>query len=373
MKTRGLSWGVGVIAIIAVLLLVSFPEIESDEWRGDLHPSDVQESEPIEPGHESRNLVGEKDSGPSHPPSSTPGASQEVTKNISDHFDGLKEGDDEKRYRQLMRLKEEMFSQPSSTASHQIRAFLASGQDLDLGMPFAVEEGGTLQIGDTLRVNLLDWLGQIDPVAAAEESQVIYQTKDSPEEWAVALRNTVWGGRLQDQEWEAREEVRVRIVEMLDHEPWRENPTAGYLESFDAVVYSRSREAVAVLMNYLHPEQPDILAAASRRALNHLAEIDGLLLLDTFQKNEWRNIDPMERAWFYAKLADPGPEAQAVLKTYVQSVSQVEAEEFLRLYPNFSRGYSHSLLTPFHTTRGATFAQLEQFSRTALAPLVQSP
>src|SRR5690606_6970305 len=58
-------------------------------------------------------------------------------------------------------LRERLLSMPPEQATAEIRAFLATGNDSALRSEFEIGEGGALDGAPTLRVFLLDLLGQI--------------------------------------------------------------------------------------------------------------------------------------------------------------------------------------------------------------------
>ncbi|MFA5256934.1 MAG: hypothetical protein WC360_02180, partial [Opitutales bacterium] len=134
-------------------------------------------------------------------------------------------------------------------SSAAIRAFLAGGQDADTGLDFAVGQGGTMLSVPTLRVFLLDLLARIDPQAALEQAQIVFDAKASADEYAVCLRNV---GMI-DRSAAGRAYVGRRARELLADPGLSAKPSAGFVEAFDAVVYSGDMEGLSALSAYAGP------------------------------------------------------------------------------------------------------------------------
>src|SRR5690606_31047200 len=97
---------------------------------------------------------------------------------------------------ELDALRERLLSMPPEQAIAEIRDFLATGKDSALRSEFEIGEGGALEGAPTLRVFLLDLLGQISRTggsdAGAQLAREILKTKSSADEWALSLRNIAW-------------------------------------------------------------------------------------------------------------------------------------------------------------------------------------
>ena len=98
----------------------------------------------------------------------------------------------------LARFRKTLAVGSTNEVSAAIRAFLDSKIDAPTGQGFKVGQHGFLAEAPTLRTWLLDYLGQIDPAAAAEYARVILSTSDLPDEWALALRNLALGDTSAD-------------------------------------------------------------------------------------------------------------------------------------------------------------------------------
>ena len=112
-------------------------------------------------------------------------------------FRSLQTVPDAKTARELLaELRAALSAMPKNEAVAAIKQFLDSKADAATQLGFKVAKNGLLDDAPTLRTFLLDELARIDPAAAADYSKVILASKDSPDEWAVALRNLA-NGRYQ--------------------------------------------------------------------------------------------------------------------------------------------------------------------------------
>ena len=93
----------------------------------------------------------------------------------------------------LAELRGTLSGMPTREAVGLIRQFLDSKADVSTRLGFRIGPHGQLEDAPTLRVFLLDELARLDPAEAAGYAKVILASKDSPDEWAVALRNLARG------------------------------------------------------------------------------------------------------------------------------------------------------------------------------------
>src|SRR5205085_2192857 len=104
------------------------------------------------------------------------------------------------------------------------------------GQEFALAPGNILAGAPTLRVFLMDLLGQLSKStgdnAADAMARNVLETKTSPEEWALSLRNVAW------HEPAAKKYLADKVREMLAEPAWIAAPSVGLLESFDVIVFS---------------------------------------------------------------------------------------------------------------------------------------
>lgn len=232
--------------------------------------------------------------------------------------------------------------QPSD-ALGEIEALLDSREDVATGLPFRLREGGHLASWPSLRVAALDFFGEIDADRAAAYSERIFEQKNSPDEWALALRNAA------GMEGADATVLTGKGVEMLSHGPWLAAPSAGFLEAFDVVVHTKSPELVTLMSDIISSTDPVDESArfAAFLATDRAAIADPVAVLphlndnpDLFEQSE------MVRVGLFGR-ADPGDPAQvAELREYLlrPDLSEAEANMFLRNYPFFDTAVAYSLI-----------------------------
>ena len=115
-------------------------------------------------------------------------------------------------------------------------------------MPFAIGEGGKLDQPTSLRVALIDWLGQLDKQRAGEVAEQILSEPTDPDEWALCLRNYAWAHP--DIE-ESSGYLTEKWEQMIEVESWMKEPSVGFLEAFDVVVHAKAVELTPRLAEML--------------------------------------------------------------------------------------------------------------------------
>ena len=196
-------------------------------------------------------------------------------------------------------LKAALLAAEPRLAINAIVEFLGEGRDVATGGEFALGGGGALADAPTLRVMLLDVLGQIArrtrSPAAARVSRTVLETRDSADEWALALRNVAW------HEPAAKPYLASKVREMLAHGPWRARPSAGMLEAFDVAVYTRDASLVPELAEAQRSGGRELQYAAAV-ALDRLAEQGPLEVMTYLNTHPTELADrPLLRADYYAK------------------------------------------------------------------------
>jgi hypothetical protein len=221
-------------------------------------------------------------------------------------------------------LKRTLLASDPRLAIRAIEDFLAEGRDAVTGGEFSLAEKGTLAGAPTLRVLLLDLLGQLSrgtrSDAAAKVSRAILESKDSADEWALALRNVAW------HEPGAKPYLAGKMREMLAHEPWRTRPSAGMLEAFDVIVYAQDTALVPDLAQMQRSGSRELQYAAAI-ALDRLAEQGPLEVMTYLNTHPTELADrPLLRADYYAK-ADLAQIAQRAAVEIYLGRPDVTAEE----------------------------------------------
>jgi hypothetical protein len=208
--------------------------------------------------------------------------------------------------------------------------------------------GGWLDEAPTLRTFLLDELARLDPAAAADYAKIILAGMDSPDEWAVALRDLASG----DSSADARALLQQKTAQMLQYAPWQQNPSTGYLEAFDLAVYLGGTDLLPTLSSLVRLQNNPDLAHASYLALDRLvinnpaAELAALEAApDLMQGRE------ATRADYFARADVRDPQQRQVLESYLlnPAISPSELQTFAGIYPNANYMISLNLLTPTPT------------------------
>ena len=244
----------------------------------------------------------------------------------------------------LAALRSLLFADPAAGIA-AIRRFLTIREDAAINQALTVGPGGTLTGVPTLRLFLLDILGQLARLTrsgdAATISRQILANKDSPDEWALALRNVAWG------EPDSRPFLAEKMREMLSYEPWRATPTAGLLQAFDVAVYSGDPRFITTFSELAQSGQASIERAAIV-ALDRLAATSTLAVLNYLNAhpNEIASL-PLVRADYFAKADLGNPEQRAAIEHYLSrgNVTEAEKTKFLHALATPGTFVSDSLLS----------------------------
>ena len=263
--------------------------------------------------------------------------------------DSLKAAPDAKAaQRSLGELRRELSAMPTSAAVAAIRQFLDSKADAATHLVFKLAANGMLDEAPTLRTFLLDELGRLDPAAAADYSKVVLAGMDSPDEWAVALRNLAAG----DSSDPGRALLEQKTVQLLQYVPWQQNPSTGYLEAFDVAVYLGGTDLLPTLSGLVQSQDNPAVAHAAYLALDRLVinnpatELAALEAApDLMQGRE------ATRADYFARADVRDPQQRQVLESYLLNlaISSSELQTFAGIYPNANYMISPNLLTPTPT------------------------
>ena len=246
---------------------------------------------------------------------------------------------------ELSALRQQLFTANPKLAIQAILQFLGTNRDAATGAEFALGPGGLLQNAPTLRVALMDWLGKIArdsrlPEAAAFARSVL-NSKTSPEEWAVSLRNVAW------QDPQSGAFLSVKLREMLLDSDWRKNPSAGFLESLDVAVFVKDPQWVGPLASLLRDPQPSLQRAAAV-ALDRLSEAAPLAVMTYLNAHPETSAErPLVRADYFAKADLSQPLHRETVETYLDraDVSLREKEKVLQGLATPASFVSDNLLT----------------------------
>jgi hypothetical protein len=248
----------------------------------------------------------------------------------------------------LAGLRAELASMPKEAAVSAIRQYLDSKADATTHLGFKVGGGGWLDEAPTLRTFLLDELARLDPAAAADYARVILGGMDSPDEWAVALRDLAAG----DSSADGRALLEQKTAQMLQYAPWQQNPSAGYLEAFDVAVYLGGTNLLPALSGLVRQQDNPALAHASYLAMDRLVINNPATELAALEAApELMQGREATRADFFARADVGDPQQRQVLESYLlnPAIAQSELQTFAGVYPNANYMISLNLLTPTPT------------------------
>jgi hypothetical protein len=246
---------------------------------------------------------------------------------------------------QLLAFRKALLEGDPAIVIPAIRAFLATGKDVSTGLAFQLGEGGELEGAPTLRLLLLDVLGQLSrktrTADAASVSREILADKKSSDEWTIALRNLAWC------EPQSRAFLASKFSEMIRYEPWRTQPSGGFLEAFDVAVFSGQVNVMEPLNEALQAPQPEMQRAAAM-ALDRLAESAPLDVMQKLNSQPQMFADhPYLRADWFAKADMREPAQRAQFEVYLArpDVALSEKGKALKALASPGQFISENLLT----------------------------
>jgi hypothetical protein len=250
--------------------------------------------------------------------------------------------------RHLAELQAALRAQPTNVSVADIRQFLDAKMDTPTHLGFKVGRTGQLDEAPTLRTVLLDELARLDPAAAADYAKVILTSKDSPDEWALALRNLARG----DPSAAGHALLEEKTREMLQYASWQQAPTVGFLESFDVAVHLGGTSLLPVLSEMVRRQDNPAVAHASFLALDRLVINDaGSTLAALRAAPELMEGRELTRANYFARGDVRDPQQRQILESYLSDpqIGLVELEAFAGVFPNANFMISVNLLTQNQT------------------------
>jgi hypothetical protein len=260
-------------------------------------------------------------------------------------FGSFKTVKDAKAARQsLAELRRALSAMPTAAAVAAIRQFLDSKEDASTHLGFKVAANGLLDEAPTLRTFLLDELARLDPAAAADYAKVVLANMDSPDEWAVALRNLALGNTST----EARALLLQKTEQMLQYAPWQQNPSTGFLEAFDVAVYLGGTDLMPALSSLVRQQDNPAVAHAAYLALDRLVISDATTTLNAMQADpDLMQGRELTRANYFARADVRDPQQRQVLESYLLDprIGAAEIAAFTGVYPNANFMISPNLIT----------------------------
>lgn len=215
----------------------------------------------------------------------------------------------------LAALRRSLLAADPAQAIAAITAFLATGQDANTGERFGVGKSGDLDGAPTMRVLLLDLLGRIcrkaGSPAAAAIARALMERKTSADEWAIAMRNVGWATPSE------RTYLAGKMREMLRYEAWRRQPSGGFLESFDVIVFIRDATFTTELADAAKSDDKALQRAAAI-AMDRLAEMNPLDVMNFLNANPNEfSTKPMLRADYFTKADFTQPAQRQAVEAYL--------------------------------------------------------
>jgi hypothetical protein len=253
----------------------------------------------------------------------------------------------------------------TNDAAASVVRFLESKTDARTGQGFKVGAGGFLSESPTLRTFLLDYLGRVDAAAAAAYARTILSSTESPDEWALALRDLARGNVNSD----GKSLLEQKTGELLRRIEWQENPSVGFLEAFDVAVYLGGTHLIPALSDLVRRQDNQTVAYAAFLALDRLVINDAATTLaaleaapDLMQGRE------QTRANYFARADVRDPVQRKVLEKYLldPGLGQAELAAFAGVYPNANFMISANLLTQTPTPDRAALTSRDAAALRAL-------
>ena len=248
-------------------------------------------------------------------------------------------------------------SLPPGLAAAAITGFLADpARDAATHIEFAIGKDGALAGQPSLRVALLDWLGKIDPQQAGLLAKQILATPTAADEWAVCLRNYA---RV-NTDAAANEYLRIKTEELIANPKWRDNPSVGFLESFDVLVHTHATASTPLLSYLIQQKDRRDLAHAGFLTLDRLVQSDPAAVMPQLAADRaLQQSRPEMVANMLARADLRDTTQQQLVRTWLLDPDRTAAElsAFAGVYPNNNRFVSNNLLTTESPQAGAALAE----------------
>jgi len=283
-----------------------------------------------------------------------------VTSRLDRAVTDLKATNDPSKAREILSdLRKLLDSLPRDVASRVVQSFLKSGLDAGTKLDVTVRPGGALGDSSSLRVFLMDYLGQIDKPAAGTVAMQVLSHYTTPDEWAVCLRNFAWA----NPDPAAYGFLETKTRELLANVEWRRDPSVGYLEAFDTVVYAHATDLTPELATLLRDKDNRATAHAAYLTMDRLTINDPTAMLRQIVSNpDLMAGREQTRANFMARADIRQPDQRALVEQYLldPARSQQELETFAAIFPNNNYMISTNLLTEVKTPGSGELQELDR-------------
>lgn len=367
-KLRGKIPVAAVVAFVGGLALIFF-------WRVNVDDDDAIDAMDLGTVHEPRSLT--RDVNWPSPATSDPMIASSIVQAITSAQNNLNAvASPPEKLRILQALLDSLKSNPhrAEVVAALIGYLRSQNGDAATGFAFAVGPDGSLQMSPSLRVALLDLLGQADRSSAQQFAEEIFKSSNSPDEWAVALRDC--GRGLDKSSVDRKTQFADRVAHLLSHEEWLRVPTAGFLHAFDAAVSvggaDTARRMISIHDGAYHPAT----SYAARLSLDRLAIVDFRLVAEAIQEDPVHmSQEPEARAAILAR-GDPSDAGDVkLMHDYLvnESIGVAERQVFLRHFPNGNLELSNNLLTHTILIPMATMADRDEAASRLLLEWAADP
>ena len=256
----------------------------------------------------------------------------------------------------LAKLRNDLATLPAAEVSRALQAFLAENKDAATKLDVTINAGGNLGDASSLRVFLLDYLGQIDrPAAGALAAQTLSQYT-TPDEWAVSLRNYAWA----NPDPESEPYLQAKARELLGNPAWAKDPSAGFLEAFDTIVHARGTALAPELATLVRNKQNPATAHAAYLTLDRLTITQPIpMLTQLVEQPDLMQGREQTRANYLARADVGNPEQRTLVERYLLDPARPAQElaTFAGLFPNANYMISNNLLTHTETPKHDALAQ----------------
>jgi hypothetical protein len=250
-----------------------------------------------------------------------------------------------------------------------IMAQWRGGEDFATKLDLTLDSRQNLSGWPSFRTFLLDMLFQVDPEAAAVVSKDLLGTSESPEEWAVALRNLARVGSHE-------ELLKSKVAELLQRKDWQSEPSAGYLEAFDVIVHTRHSALAPELLANCDAQDEKAVRHASFLTLDRLILAAPEQVLPELAKNASQHPRSGLMISNMIARADVRSAVQRqALETYLLDPKRTaeELRGFASVFPNRNIAVSDNLLTRVATINGEELALKDRASLEAVAAWLADP
>ena len=268
----------------------------------------------------------------------------------------------------------ELRAAPREVQTQAIMRYLDAHDDASTGMNFVVGEGGLLTEAPSIRTAMLNVLAQTDPAKSVDYARKVLAESQSPDEWALALRNlamTNTGG-------EHTEELRQAFKKMIDQPAWLEKAAPGFMQAFDVAAALGGKQEFEELASLVNLENSfglrveNGVSAAAEHALDRMAFINpGPIVQQIASNAETLSWAPNVRAALMGRANVSDAAQRGAVEAYLQR-SDLTAEELTAFAEKFG---GTTLITDYPlvagTGPGVDYQQQVNGKKAALAAAKQ--